>query len=147
LDATRLKAIGLGLALQLAATGLWAQAGPEQYVPAQPLGLVSDFANVIDAGSKAEMDDLLTRLRGASGVEVAVVTLPTVGDYEASEVALAIGRKWGVGLKADVGDVRRNAGAVVLLVPRREGEPNSGQIRVEVGTGLEGVVTDLQAGR
>ena len=135
---TRSKAIVLALGLQLAATGVRAQSGPEQYVPAQPLGPVSDFASVVDAASKAEMDDLLTRLRGAGGAEIAVVTLPTVGDYEASQVALEIGRKWGVGPQAGVGDQRRNAGIVVLLVPRKEGDPNSGQIRIEVGTGLEG---------
>ncbi|MBA2628102.1 MAG: TPM domain-containing protein, partial [Gemmatimonadales bacterium] len=143
---TRVKAIVLGLSLQLAPLPLLAQtAGPEQYVPAQPIGMVSDFAGVVDGALRQEMDDLLTRLRGATGAEVAVVTLPTIGDREASEVALAIGRKWQIGLKAEIGDQRRNAGAVVLLVPRKAGEPNSGQIRIEVGNGLEGILTDARS--
>jgi uncharacterized protein len=75
------------------------------------------------------------------------VTLPTIGDREASEVALAIGRKWQLGAKAQVGDPRRNAGLVLLLIPRKPNEPNSGQIRIEVGQGLEGIVTDAAAGR
>jgi uncharacterized protein len=36
---------------------------------------------------------------------------------------------------------------VLLLVPRRPGDPNSGHIRIEVGQGLEGIVTDAAAGQ
>jgi uncharacterized protein len=115
--------------------------------PAQPVGYVNDVASVIDAGSRAEMEDLIERLRAATGAEIAVVTLPSIGNYDPAEVALAIGRKWKVGSKAEIGDPRRNAGLVVLLVPRREADRNSGQIRIEVGQGLEGIVTDAAAGQ
>jgi uncharacterized protein len=121
--------------------------GVDTLIPAQPVGYVNDFASVVDAASAARMEDLIKRLRAATGAEIAVVTLPSIGEREASDVALAIGRKWKVGTKADVGDPRRNAGLVLLLVPRRPGDPNSGQIRVEVGQGLEGIVTDAAAGR
>lgn len=115
--------------------------------PAQPVGYVNDFASVIDDDSRARMEDLIRRLRAATGAEIAVVTLPSIGNYDPAEVALAIGRKWKVGTKAEIGDPRRNAGVVVLLVPRREGDPNSGHIRIEVGQGLEGIVTDAAAGQ
>jgi uncharacterized protein len=118
----------------------------DSLIPAQPVGYVNDFASVIDPESSAQMQDLIERLRGATGAEIAVVTLPSIGDREASEVALAIGRKWKVGAKADIGDPRRNAGIVLLLIPRRPNETNSGQIRIEVGQGLEGIVTDAAAG-
>ena len=67
------------------------------------------------------MTDLITRLRGVTRAEMAVVTLPTIGDREAAEVALAIGRRWRVGDDAELGDPTRNAGIVVLLVPREGG--------------------------
>jgi len=121
--------------------------GIDTLVPAQPVGYVNDFAQVLDAGSAAEMEDLVKRLRTATGAEIAVVTLGSIGDREASEVALAIGRKWKVGASAEIGDPRRNAGLVMLLIPRRPNDPNSGQIRIEVGQGLEGIVTDAAAGR
>lgn len=128
--------------------GVWAQnAGVDSLVPAQPTGYVNDLARAIDPASAASMEDLIRRLQGATGAEMAVVTLPTIGNHDAAEVALAIGRKWRVGAKADIGDPRRNAGLVLLLVPRREGDPNSGHIRVEVGQGLEGIVTDAAAGQ
>jgi uncharacterized protein len=116
-------------------------------VPAQPDGYVTDRAGVIDPAAKARMTSLIERLRATTGAEIAVVTLPDIGEQDEAEVALAIGRKWGVGAKADVGSARRNAGIVVLLVPLRNHEPGTGHIRIEVGQGLEGVITDAGAGR
>jgi uncharacterized protein len=115
--------------------------------PGQPSGYVNDFASAIDADSRTKMEDLIERLRSATGAEIAVVTLRSLGNHDPAEVALALGRNWKVGAKAEIGDPRRNAGVVVLLVPRREGDPNSGHIRIEVGQGLEGIVTDAAAGR
>ncbi|MFL5515202.1 MAG: TPM domain-containing protein, partial [Gemmatimonadales bacterium] len=145
---TRAKATALLAALQLTASFLAAQnSGIDRLFPAQPVGYVNDFASVIDAGSSAAMEDLITRLRNATGAELAVVTLPTIEDYAPSDVGVAIIRRWGIGAKAEVGDVRRNAGLVLLLVPRKEGVANSGKIYVAVGQGLEGIVTDAEAGR
>ena len=142
------KPIGLALALQLAfgAGTLAAQQPADTLFPARPTGYLTDVAGVVDPASAATIDSLAARLRAVTGAEMAVVTLPTIGDYPASDVALAIGRAWGVGQAAESGDARRNAGGVVLLVPRREGEQNSGQIFISTGQGLEGIVTDAAAG-
>ncbi|HEX5004597.1 MAG TPA: TPM domain-containing protein [Gemmatimonadales bacterium] len=143
------KATGLLLALQLAgmAQGAAAQSPVDSLFPHRPAGFLTDAAGVVDAASAATIDSVAGRLRAVTGAEIAVVTLTTIGDYAASDVALAIGRAWGVGLDADIGDARRNAGLVVLLVPRREGEPRSGKIFISTGRGLEGIVTDAAAGR
>jgi len=144
----RVKPIGLALALQLAicAGALAAQSPVDSLFPPRPAGYLTDVAGVVDAGSAATIDSVAARLRAVTGAEMAVVTLPTIGEYAASDVALAIGRAWGVGLAADIGDARRNAGLVVLVVPRREGDPNSGHIFISTGQGLEGIVTDAAAG-
>jgi uncharacterized protein len=156
LSGTRAKAIALRAALQLilAGTGLLPASslpaqgvGADTLFPPQPVGYVNDLASVIDAESAAQMSDLIERLRNVTGAEIAVVTLPSIGTQDAAQVALAIGRRWKVGSKGEIGDPRRNAGLVLLLVPRREGDPNSGQIRIEVGQGLEGIVTDAEAGQ
>src|SRR5690606_927515 len=141
------KAIGGFRSRHPAAARRLAGQDAASYVPARPTGYVSDFASVVDPASEARMTDLITRLRGATDAEIAVVTLPTIGDHEASEIALRIGRAWGVGAAAEIGDSTRNAGLVLLLVPRTAGEPRSGQIRIEVGRGLEGIVTDATSGR
>jgi uncharacterized protein len=134
--------------LQLTAAVLLAQStGVDQLFPAQPVGYVNDFASVVDPASQSAMEDLLGRLRNATGAEVAVVTLPTIDDRSPNEVGVAIIRRWGIGARAAIGDSTRNAGLAVLLVPRRQGEPNSGKIYVSVGQGLEGVITDAEAGQ
>ncbi len=146
--ATRAKATALLVALQLTAAASWAQRpGVDTLFPAQPVGFVNDLAAIIDAGSKAGMEDLIQRLRAATGAEIAVVTLPSIGQQDAAEVALAIGRRWKVGAKAEIGDARRNAGIVMLLVPRQAGRPGTGHLRLEVGQGLEGIIPDAAAGR
>lgn len=137
------------MALQLAAA---AAAGAQQdavtrLFPARPTGYVTDAAGLLDGGTRSRLESLLARLRAATGAEVAVVTLPTIDDRDEAEVALAIGRAWGVGAKAAIGDVRRNAGLVLLVVPRQNGVPGTGHIRIEAGQGLEGIVTDATAGR
>ena len=115
--------------------------------PARPTGYVTDAAGIVEASTKPALESLLARLRTATGAEIAVVTLPTIDDRDEAEVALAIGRAWGVGAKAEIGDTRRNAGLVLLVVPRQNGVPGTGHVRIEVGQGLEGIVTDATAGR
>jgi uncharacterized protein len=82
---------------------------------------------------------------GSQG-EIAVVTLRDIGGREALDVALEIGRAWGVGARADIGDRARNAGVVVLLVPKETSSDGSGQIAISVGQGAEGFITDGIAG-
>lgn len=150
MSGTRAKAIALLTALQLTGAAALATAqDPEvtRLFPSAPQGFVSDVAGVIDPASETRMEDLIERLRAATGAEIAVVALPTIGDRSEAEVALAIGRAWGVGAKAEIGDQRRNAGIVVLLVPRQDGREGSGHLRIEVGDGLEGIITDATAGR
>src|SRR3712207_8435512 len=45
-------------------------------------------------------------------------SLPDIGQREAGDVALRIGREWGVGAGTAIGQRSRNAGVVILLVPR-----------------------------
>lgn len=115
--------------------------------PSKPSGYLTDAAGIVEPASARKIDDLASRLRTATGAELAVVTLPTIGEYDEAEVALNIGRAWGVGAKADVGESTRNAGVVLLLVPRQNHQPGTGRIRIEVGRGLEGILTDARAGR
>jgi len=79
--------------------------------------------------------------------EIAVVTLADIGDRSASDVALQIGRQWGVGAKGDAGDRAKNAGVVVLLVPRKNHKPGTGDVFISMGRGAEGFLTDAGAGR
>ena len=134
--------------LQLAAAPVGAQQDAvTRLFPARPTGYVTDAAGLVAPSTKEELESLLARLREVTGTEIAVVTLPTIDDRDDAEVALAIGRAWGVGAKAPIGEARRNAGLVLLLVPRQNAVPGTGHLRIEVGQGLEGLVTDATAGQ
>ena len=145
---TPAKAIALLTGLQLIAGAASAQ-DPDvgRLFPARPAGFVTDVAGIVDEAAEARITSLAERLRAATGAEIAVVTLPTIGERDEADVAREIGRAWGVGARAEIGDERRNAGVVLLVVPRLEGRPGTGRVRVEVGQGLEGIVTDVTAGR
>lgn len=148
MSGTRAKAIALLTGLQLIAGTVVAQdPAIRGLFPARPTGYLTDVAGVVDQAAEARITDLAERLRAATGAEIAVVTLPTIGDREEADVAREIGRAWGVGAAAEIGDERRNAGIVLLVVPRQGGRPGTGRVRVEVGRGLEGVVSDVVAGR
>ena len=93
------------------------------------------------------MEAVSAEVREKTRGEIAVVTLADIGDRSASDVALQIGRQWGVGAKGDPGDRARNAGVVLLLVPRKNHRPGTGDVFISVGRGAEGFLTDARAGR
>ncbi|HLQ59270.1 MAG TPA: TPM domain-containing protein [Gemmatimonadales bacterium] len=111
-----------------------------------PHGFVNDFAGVLDAASVRHMEAVIAEVREKTRGEIAVVTLPDIGNRSASDVALQIGRQWGVGAKADPGDRSKNLGVVVLLVPRKNHRPGTGDVFISTGRGAEGFLTDARAG-
>ena len=119
------------------------QSGPQ--IP-PPRGLVNDFANVLPAASAARIEHIAQDVRDKSKGEIAVVTLADLGGREVSEVALRIGREWKVGNMADIGDPSRNAGVVILIVPKETSSDGRGHCRIETGQGAEGFITDATSG-
>jgi uncharacterized protein len=100
----------------------------------QPQGYVSDFAGVIDAQSKARLEEYLTQVERATGAQVALVTIKTLEGEPIEDVANTIFRNWGVGKKGT------NEGIMLMLVT---GDRRS---RLEVGYGLEPNIPDGFAG-
>src|SRR3954465_12574789 len=123
----------------LVAAAMLFQSGPQ--IP-PPRGLVNDFANVLPAASAARIEHIAQDVRDKSKGEIAVVTLPDLAGREPSDVALRIGRDWKVGNMASIGDRSRNAGVVILLVPKETSSDGRGYCRVETGQGAEGFITD-----
>lgn len=129
--------------LQSAMLALLFQSGPP--IPT-PVGLVNDFAHVIPADATAHIEQIAADVRNKSRGEFTVVTLPDIGDYAPSDVALKIGRQWKVGKIGNPGDPTRNAGAVILVVPKETNSDGKGECFILVGNGAEGFVTDADAG-
>ncbi len=118
-----------------------------QVVVPPPRGYVNDFAGVLDPSSVAHMDAVITEVRGKTRGEIAVVTLSDIDDRAAADVALQIGRQWGVGGKGEAGDPAKNLGVVVLLVPLKNHRPGTGQLFIATGRGAEGFLPDARVGR
>ncbi len=112
-----------------------------------PRGYVNDFAGVLDAASIAHMETVITDLRAKTRGEIAVVTLRDLGGRAASDVAVQIGRQWGVGAKGEAGDPAKNLGVVVLLVPLKDHRSGTGEVFIATGRGAEGFLPDARVGR
>lgn len=118
-----------------------------QFTVPPPGGYVNDFAGVLDAPAVAHMDAVITEVRQKTRGEIAVVTLADIGDRQAADVALQIGRQWGVGAKGEAGDPAKNLGVVVLLVPLKNHRAGTGQFFISTGRGAEGFLPDAEVGR
>ncbi|MGD8561971.1 MAG: TPM domain-containing protein [Desulfarculaceae bacterium] len=106
-----------------------------QDVPPRPQGPVADYAKVIPQAYKDKIDQAARELQQKTGAALVVATLPTLGDNTVEEVAVKIFETWGIGQKGvDEG--------VLILVAVKER-----RLRIEVGYGLEGLITDGMAGR
>lgn len=122
-------------------------------VPPPPRGFGTSAAEVVVDGARVlppESVDLINRIafdvHAKSGGEIAVVTLPDIGQRDVSEVALQILRGWKLGAAGKPGDPARNRGVVILVVPKETSSDGRGHVRVETGQGSEGFITDAQAG-
>jgi len=91
---------------------------------------------------EAIAQDVRTKSRG----EMTIVTLPDIGTRDVQEVGLQIGRQWKVGKIGNPGDPTRNAGAVIVLVPKETSSDGRGHCFVATGRGAEGFITDGDAG-
>ena len=108
----------------LVAASAWAQTFP-------PLtGRVVDAANVIPPDVEARLDQKLTALETQSHRQLVVATLPDLQGYEISDYGYQLGRAWGIGSK------EKNDGALLIVAPKER------KVRIEVGYGLEGILTD-----
>lgn len=114
-------------------------------IPA-PTGMVNDFAGVLPAATAQRLERLVTSVRTRSGGEIAVVTLRDLGGREAGDVALQLGRDWKVGANAQIGDKARNAGVVLLVVPKETSADGKGHMFLAIGQGVEGFIPDAVAG-
>jgi uncharacterized protein len=118
-----------------------------QFTVPPPRGYVNDFAGVLDQASVSHMEAVITEVQQKTRGEMAVVTLADIGDRQAADVALQIGRQWGVGAKGEAGDPAKNLGVVVLLVPLKNHRSGTGQFFIATGRGAEGFLPDAEVGR
>ncbi|MEP6763808.1 MAG: TPM domain-containing protein [Gemmatimonadaceae bacterium] len=130
----------------MALTGVAFPLNAQSFAVPQYVGFVNDFANVIPADTRGELESLSERVKAATRGEMVVVTLNDLGGRDPTDVAYQIGREWKVGAAAAVGDRARNAGVIILVVPKESSSDGGGHCRIASGNGVEGFITDATAG-
>ena len=99
----------------------------------QLTGRVVDDAHVLSPDVQASLTAKLAALEAKTGDQLVVVTLPSLQGMEISDYGYQLGRAWGIGQKG------KNTGALFIVAPAEK------KVRVEVGYGLEPVLTDAMS--
>ncbi|HEX5284773.1 MAG TPA: TPM domain-containing protein [Bryocella sp.] len=99
-----------------------------------PTSYVQDFAGVVDAGSKQQMEQLSRELWQQAHAKVIVVTIHSLQGGSIEEFATDLEDKWKVGAK----DTDRGLLIILAINDRKR--------RIEVGYGLEGILNDAKVG-
>src|ERR1700674_766900 len=93
-------------------------------------GRIVDQANIIPAGTRSAIEPKLADLESKSGIQLVVATVTSLEGQEIEPYANELFRTWKLGEKT------KNNGVLLLVAP------NERRVRIEVGYGLEGTLTD-----
>lgn len=96
---------------------------------------VTDPSGILSTAARDSINLMLGQLEKSSGIEVAVVMLPSIGNDDIFDFAHNLFRKWGIGKK------KENNGLLVLFVMDQH------KVRFTTGYGLEGTLTDALSKR
>lgn len=99
------------------------------------VGYVTDFAGMFSASFRESLEEELSHFEKETTVEIAVATIESLGDYSIEEYAVRLFEDWKIGKK-------EKDNGILLLVAKKERK-----VRIEVGYGLEAIITDGRAGR
>ena len=127
----KLSAVLLSIAFLLTAGQLtYGQQIPPK---SNPPRLVNDFAHAMTPDQVAALESKLVAYDDSTSIQIAIVTVPTTGDYAIEDYALKILRDWGVGNK------KTNNGIVILAAIQDH------KVFIATGYGMEGAIPDITA--
>ncbi|PJG86269.1 TPM domain-containing protein [Conservatibacter flavescens] len=107
--------------------GSWAAEFP---TAPQPFRYINDYTNTLSTADKNTLEQALTQYGQETSSQIAVVIIPTVGEYDIAQYTFELGDKWGIGRK------QLNNGVLMLIAK------NDRKIFIATGQGLEGVLPD-----
>jgi uncharacterized protein len=91
---------------------------------------VVDDANILSETTKEDLTQKLAALEQGTSRQLVVVTIPSLQGYAISDYGYQLGRAWGIG------QAKLNNGILLIVAPTEH------KVRIEVGYGLEPIVTD-----
>jgi uncharacterized protein len=99
-----------------------------------PSGFVNDFAGILSSQTRQDLEQQLTEYERTSSNEIAVATVKSLDGDSIEDLANTTFQQWGVGKKGS-----DNGVLILVAVDDRK-------VRIEVGYGLEGALTDTESG-
>ena len=96
---------------------------------------VSDPTNILSHAATDTINAILGRLEKSTGIETAVVMLPSIGENDIFDFSTSLFRKWGIGKK------KSDNGLLILFVMDQH------KVRFATGYGIEGTMTDAMSKR
>lgn len=96
---------------------------------------VSDPSHILSAPARDSINAVLGRLEASTGIETAVVMLPSIGEADIFNFAHELFRQWGIGKK------KSDNGLLILFVKDQK------KVRFTTGYGIEGTMTDAMSKR
>ena len=96
---------------------------------------VNDYADMISQATERQLEQSLQAFESSQSTQIAVLTVPSLQGESIEDFSIRVAEAWKIGQK----DLDNGA---ILLIAKKERK-----IRIEVGYGLEGRLTDLVAGR
>jgi uncharacterized protein len=100
----------------------------------KPTGYVNDFSSTLDAPSKQSLEAYCANLERVTGVQMAIVLVPTLDGEPIEDVANRLYREWGIGKKG------KDEGILIMLAVKDR------KSRAEIGYGVEPIINDGAAG-
>ena len=110
---------------------------PDDVLKSKPPGnqLVFDYTQTLTADQQNNIEQKLEAFDRETSTQIAVVIVPTIGDYELNDFNTKLLRNWGVGNKD------KNNGAILLVAK------NDRKMNIVTGYGLEGALPDVTCKR
>lgn len=96
---------------------------------------VSDPTSILSPAATDTINAILGRLEKSTGIETAVVMLPSIGENDIFDFSTSLFRKWGIGKK------KSDNGLLILFVMDQH------KVRFSTGYGIEGTMTDAMSKR
>ncbi len=104
---------------------------------------VVDQANILSDATEADLNAKLKGVEDATTDQVVVVTVDSLQGNDIADYGYQLGRHWGIGQKGDIkasnGQTYKDNGLLIIVAP------NERKVRIEVGYGLEPVMTDAMS--
>ena len=124
------------LGILLVAACFFSVAATVQALDVPPLkGYINDYADMISPSARAQLENELKAFEQSDSTQVVILTIPSLEGEVIEEYGIKVAEAWKIGQKD-------KDNGVIFLVSKQDRK-----IRIEVGRGLEGKLTDLTAGR